>query len=88
MTRVTFSFKSARFFFRNGSNSFSASPSAARVNVSSVISSPSNQRSVCPICKGAGYLRIAAAPYNTADDYHRLAGAVREVLAGVSQRGP
>jgi isopenicillin-N epimerase len=31
---------------------------------------------------GAGYLRIAAAPYNTADDYHRLAGAVREVLAG------
>jgi isopenicillin-N epimerase len=29
---------------------------------------------------GAGYLRIAAAPYNTADDYHRLAGIVRELL--------
>jgi isopenicillin-N epimerase len=29
---------------------------------------------------GAGYLRIAAAPYNTADDYHRLAGVVRELL--------
>jgi isopenicillin-N epimerase len=25
---------------------------------------------------GAGYLRIAAAPYNTPDDYHRLAAAV------------
>ena len=31
---------------------------------------------------GAGYLRIAAAPYNTADDYPRLAAAVRDVLAG------
>jgi len=29
---------------------------------------------------GAGYLRIAAAPYNTADDYDRLAAAVRELL--------
>jgi isopenicillin-N epimerase len=29
---------------------------------------------------GAGYLRIAAAPYNTADDYDRLAGTVRELL--------
>jgi isopenicillin-N epimerase len=29
---------------------------------------------------GAGYLRIAAAPYNTADDYDRLAGTVLEVL--------
>ena len=29
---------------------------------------------------GAGYLRIAAAPYNTADDYHRLAGIARELL--------
>ncbi len=29
---------------------------------------------------GAGYLRIAAAPYNTADDYHRLARTVRELL--------
>ena len=31
---------------------------------------------------GVGYLRIAAAPYNTADDYDRLAGAVRELLDG------
>ena len=29
---------------------------------------------------GAGYLRIAAAPYNTPDDYDRLAVAVRELL--------
>ena len=29
---------------------------------------------------GAGYLRIAAAPYNTPDDYDRLAGAVLELL--------
>jgi isopenicillin-N epimerase len=29
---------------------------------------------------GAGYLRIAAAPYNTADDYDRLAGTVMELL--------
>jgi isopenicillin-N epimerase len=29
---------------------------------------------------GSGYLRIAAAPYNTADDYRRLAGIVRELL--------
>jgi len=29
---------------------------------------------------GAGYLRIAAAPYNTPDDYDRLAGIVRELL--------
>ena len=29
---------------------------------------------------GVGYLRLAAAPYNTADDYDRLAGAVRELL--------
>jgi isopenicillin-N epimerase len=29
---------------------------------------------------GAGYLRIAAAPYNTPDDYDRLAGVVRELL--------
>ncbi len=29
---------------------------------------------------GIGYLRIAAAPYNTLDDYDRLAGAVRELL--------
>jgi isopenicillin-N epimerase len=31
---------------------------------------------------GAGYLRIAAAPYNTEDDYDRLAVAVRELLDG------
>jgi len=37
---------------------------------------------VAPISfDGAGYLRIAAAPYNTPDDYDRLAGAVRELLA-------
>ena len=29
---------------------------------------------------GTGYLRIAAAPYNTPDDYDRLAGAVRDLL--------
>ncbi len=29
---------------------------------------------------GVGYLRIAAAPYNTGDDYDRLADAVRELL--------
>jgi isopenicillin-N epimerase len=36
---------------------------------------------VAPIhCGGAAYLRIAAAPYSTADDYDRLAGTVRELL--------
>ena len=30
---------------------------------------------------GDGYLRVAAAPYNTADDYGRLAGVIRD-LAG------
>jgi isopenicillin-N epimerase len=30
---------------------------------------------------GAGYLRIAAAPYNTPADYDRLAAAVRELLS-------
>jgi isopenicillin-N epimerase len=36
---------------------------------------------VAPVCfGGAGYLRIAAAPYNTPGDYDRLAGAVRELL--------
>ena len=29
---------------------------------------------------GVGYLRIAAAPYNTPDDYDRLAGTVRDLL--------
>ena len=37
---------------------------------------------VAPVCfDGAGYLRIAAAPYNTAGDYDRLAAAVRELLS-------
>ena len=36
---------------------------------------------VAPVCfDGVGYLRIAAAPYNTADDYDRLASTVRELL--------
>ena len=29
---------------------------------------------------GAGYVRVAAAPYNTLDDYDRLADTVRELL--------
>jgi isopenicillin-N epimerase len=29
---------------------------------------------------GIGYLRIAAAPYNTPDDYDRLADTVRQLL--------
>ena len=36
---------------------------------------------VAPVCfGGTGYLRIAAAPYNTADDYDRLARTVRDLL--------
>ena len=36
---------------------------------------------VAPVCfGGAGYLRIAAGPYNTADDYDRLARTVRDLL--------
>ena len=43
---------------------------------------------VAPICfDGAGYLRIAAAPYNTADDYDRLAGTVRELLGSAISAG-
>jgi isopenicillin-N epimerase len=39
------------------------------------------QVEVAPVCfDGTGYLRIAAAPYNTPDDYDRLADAVRAVL--------
>ena len=39
---------------------------------------------VAPICfGGAGYLRVAAAPYNTVDDYDRLANAVCERLRAV-----
>jgi len=30
--------------------------------------------------EGSGYLRVAAAPYNTADDYDRLGDTVRELL--------
>jgi len=38
---------------------------------------------VAPVCfDGAGYLRIAAAPYNTPDDYDRLAATVRGLLDG------
>jgi isopenicillin-N epimerase len=34
-----------------------------------------------PVCfDGAGYLRIAAAPYNTEEDYDRLASSVRDLL--------
>jgi isopenicillin-N epimerase len=36
---------------------------------------------------GIGYLRIAAAPYNTVDDYDRLAGAVRDLLDGSGASG-
>jgi isopenicillin-N epimerase len=36
---------------------------------------------------GVGYLRIAAAPYNTADDYDRLAGTVRELLGSAISAG-
>ena len=36
-----------------------------------------------PVCfGGAGYLRIAAAPYNTADDYDRLAVTLAGLLGG------
>jgi isopenicillin-N epimerase len=36
---------------------------------------------VAPVClDGAGYLRIAAAPYNTPDDYDRLAAIMRDLL--------
>ena len=39
------------------------------------------QVEVAPVSvDGAGYLRIAGAPYNTPDDYDRLAGTVRELL--------
>jgi isopenicillin-N epimerase len=39
-----------------------------------------------PVCvDGAGYLRIAAAPYNTPGDYGRLADAVRAVLPGLGR---
>jgi len=36
---------------------------------------------LCLVCfGGAGYLRIAAAPYNTPEDYDLLAATVRELL--------
>jgi isopenicillin-N epimerase len=34
---------------------------------------------------GAGYLRIAAGPYNTPDDYDRLAGVVVDLLGQRAQ---
>jgi isopenicillin-N epimerase len=37
---------------------------------------------------GVGYLRVAAAPYNTLDDYDRLAGAVRELVDRGGDRHP
>ena len=43
---------------------------------------------VAPVCfGGAGYLRIAAAPYNTPDDYDRLAGVVLDLLGRAGDRG-
>jgi isopenicillin-N epimerase len=36
---------------------------------------------------GVGYLRLAAAPYNTRDDYDRLASAVLDLLGGGSSAG-
>jgi isopenicillin-N epimerase len=53
-------------------NSFYEALSARRVEVAPVYFG------------GAGYLRIAAAPYNTPDDYDRLAGVVADLLG---QRG-
>ncbi|HEY0937326.1 MAG TPA: aminotransferase class V-fold PLP-dependent enzyme, partial [Trebonia sp.] len=42
---------------------------------------------VAPVCfGGAGYLRIAAAPYNTPGDYDRLAAVVRELLSRTAAR--
>ena len=44
---------------------------------------PRQRVEVAPVhFDGAGYLRIAAAPYNTPGDYDRLAGAVRDLLGG------
>jgi isopenicillin-N epimerase len=50
--------------------------------VDSFYESLSRQRvEVAPVhFDGVGYLRIAAAPYNTPDDYDRLAGTVRDLL--------
>ena len=55
---------------------------ASAGHVDSFYEALSRQRvEVSPISfGGAGYLRIAAAPYNTPDDYDRLAGIVRELL--------
>jgi isopenicillin-N epimerase len=54
----------------------------SRDQVDSFYEALSAQRvETAPVCfDGRGYLRIAAAPYNTADDYDRLADAVRELL--------
>jgi isopenicillin-N epimerase len=55
---------------------------ASAEHVDSFYEALSRQRvEVSPISfGGAGYVRIAAAPYNTPDDYDRLAGIVRELL--------
>jgi isopenicillin-N epimerase len=55
---------------------------AAARHVDSFYEALSQQRvEVSPVSfGGAGYLRIAAAPYNTPDDYDRLASIVRELL--------
>jgi isopenicillin-N epimerase len=34
----------------------------------------------CVYFGGTGYLRLAAAPYNTPDDYDRLATTVRQLI--------
>ncbi len=58
--------------------------SIAQVN--SLYETLSRQRvEVAPICfDGTGYLRIAAAPYNTAEDYDRLAGIVQRTISAGS----
>jgi isopenicillin-N epimerase len=55
---------------------------ASREQVDPFYEALSQQRvEVAPIhFGGVGYLRIAAAPYNTPDDYDRLADTVRELL--------
>ena len=61
-------------------NGFVASPDQA----DALYEALSAQRiEVAPVhFRGSGYLRIAAAPYNTADDYDRLAGVLRDLAGG------
>jgi isopenicillin-N epimerase len=61
-------------------NGFVASPGQA----DQLYEALSRQRiEVAPVYfGGAGYLRIAAAPYNTAGDYDRLAGVMRDLAGG------